>query len=128
MKVVQELVAYFDRRGRLSPAEIRRLLEHGYLAADAPPNVLDLVEPRGASYYFRVTGATDGPAWGTDVYTGDTSIAVAAVHMGLVKPDAQAIVKVTLVEPPSEFKGCARHGATTHDFGRYGSAYTLRAI
>ncbi|MDH4182093.1 MAG: LCCL domain-containing protein [Betaproteobacteria bacterium] len=128
MKVVQELVAYFDRRGRLKPAEIRRLLERGYLAAEAPPNMLDLVEPKGASYYFRVTGAVEGPAWGTDVYTGDTSIAVAAVHMGLVKPGVQAIVKATLVEPPPEFKGSARHGATTHDFGRYGSAYTLAAV
>ena len=30
--------------------------------------------------------------------------------------------------PPPEFKGSARHGATTHDFGRYGSAYTLAAV
>lgn len=128
MKVVQEMVAYFDRRGRLTPAEIRRLLERGYLAADAPPNMLDLAESKGATYYFRVTGAGEGPAWGTDVYTGDTSIAVAAVHMGLVKAGQEAIVKVTLVEPLPEFKGSARHGVTTHDFGRFGSAYTLAAV
>ena len=60
MKVVQELVAYFERKGRLTPTEIRRLLERGYLAADAPQNMLDLAEPRGATYYFRVTGTTTG--------------------------------------------------------------------
>lgn len=128
MKVVQELVAYFDRRGRLKPAEIRRLLDHGYLAADAPQNMLDLAEPKGATYYFRVTGAADGPAWGTDVYTGDTWIGVAAVHMGLVKPGDTAILRVSLVEPPAEFKGSPRHGVTSHDFGRFGSAYTLARV
>lgn len=128
MKVVQELVAYFDRRGRLRPAEIRRLLDRGYLAADAPQNILDLAEPADATYYFRVTGTTDGPAWGTDVYTGDSWIGVAAVHMGLVKPGASAILKLRLVPPPAAFKGSMRHGVASHDFGRYGSAYTLAAV
>lgn len=128
MKVVQELVAYFDRRGRLKPAEIRRLLERGYLASDAPQNMLDLSEPKDATYFFRVTGSTDGPVWGTDVYTGDSWLGVAAVHMGLVKPEQTAILKVRLVEPPAEFKGSPRHGVTSHDFGRFGSAYTLAAV
>ena len=39
MKVIQELVAYFERRGRLGPAAIHRLLEQGFLAADAPRHV-----------------------------------------------------------------------------------------
>jgi hypothetical protein len=128
MKVMQELVAYFDRRGRLRAAEIRRLLERGYLAADAPQTMLELAEPKGATYYFRVTGTTEGPAWGTDVYTGDTWLAVAAVHAGLVTPGQSAIIKVTLVEPLPQFVGSARHGVTTHDFGRFGSAYTLAAV
>ena len=42
MKVVQELVAYFDRRGQLSKKEVRQLLDKGYLAADAPPHMLEL--------------------------------------------------------------------------------------
>ena len=36
MKVVQELVAYFDRRGKLSRRQLRRLLEHSFVASDAP--------------------------------------------------------------------------------------------
>jgi hypothetical protein len=128
MKVIQELVAYFDRRGRLSKAQVRRLLEQGFLAADAPPNLVDLAQPVGATYYFRVTGGSEGPCWGTDVYTGDSSIAVAAVHAGVVKAGASAIVKVESVAPPPDFKGSARHGVTSHDFGRYGSAYRVAAI
>ena len=128
MKVVQELVAYFDRRGKLSSTQIRQLLDHGYLAADAPANMLDLAEPAGATYYFRVAGAIDGPLWGTDVYTGDSSLACAAVHAGLAKPGEATVVKVVSVVPPAQFQGSVRHGITSHDFGRYGSAYTLAAV
>ena len=128
MKVIQELVAYFDRKGRLPQRDIQRLLDQGYLAADAPTNFVELADPVGATYYFRVTGAAEGIAWGTDVYSGDSNLAVAAVHAGLVKPGDQAIVKVVSVTPPPQFSGSARHGVTTHDFGRYGSAFTMSAI
>ncbi len=128
MKVMQELVAYFDRRGDLSKAQLRKLLDQGFLAADAPPTMLDLCDPVGATYYFRVRGAVEGSLWGTDVYTGDSALTVAAVHAGLVKPDETAIVKVTVVAPPAQYQGSARRGVTSHDFGRYGSAYRLSAI
>ena len=55
-------------------------------------------------------------------------LAPAAVHAGLVKPGESAVVKVTVVAPPAQFQGCVRHGVTSHDFGRYGSAYRLSAI
>ena len=128
MKVVQELVAYFDRRGKLNAAQIRSLLDSGYLAADAPSNMLDLVEPVGATYYFRVTGKSEGPLWGTDVYTGDSALAVAAVHAGHVKVGDTTIVKVKVLPPPPTFAGSVRHGVTSHDFGRYGSAYSLAGV
>lgn len=127
MKVIQELVAYFDRKGALPQRDIRRLLVQGYLAADAPANFIELADPVGATYYFRVTGAAEGIAWGTDVYSGDSNLAVAAVHAGLVKPGDTAIVRVTSVAPPAQFTGSARHGVTTHDFGRYGSAFAMAA-
>lgn len=128
MKVIQELVAYFDRRGKLPQRDIRRLLDQGYLAADAPVNMVELAQPVGSTYYFRVTGQAEGMCWGTDVYTGDSMVAVAAVHAGLVKPGDSAIVKVVSVAPPVTFSGSARHGVTSHDFGRYGSAYRLYAL
>jgi hypothetical protein len=92
MKVVQELVAYFDRRGQLSKKEVRQLLDKGYLAADAPPHMLELG------------------------------------HAGLVKAGESAVVKVTVMAPLAQYQGCVRNGVTSHDFGRYGSAYRLSAI
>ncbi len=128
MKAVQELVAYFDRRGALSRRQLRKLLDQGFLASDAPPNMIDLCDQIGASYYFRVRGLDSGPLWGTDVYTGDSLLGVAVVHAGLVKMNDSAIVRVTVVAPPQQFQGSTRHGITSHDFGRYGTAYRLSAI
>lgn len=128
MKVIQELVAYFDRRGKLPQRDIRRLLDQGYLAADAPVSMVELAPALGSTWYFRVTGQAEGSCWGTDVYTGDSMLAVAAVHAGLVKPGDSAIVKVGSVAPPATFAGSVRHGVTSHDFGRYGSAYRLYAL
>jgi len=128
MKVVQELVAYFDRRGALSPRQLRKLLDQGFLAADAPPTMVDLCDPVGAAYYFRVTGAADGSVWGTDVYTGDSSLAAAAVHAGLVRPGKTRIVKVTAVAPLTQYQGSSRNGVVSHNFGRFGSAYRLSAV
>jgi len=128
MKVVQELVAYFDRRGRLTKAQIRRLLDQGLLAADAPLTMIDLCDPVGATYYFRVTGEAAGPLWGTDVYTGDSAVAVAAVHAGLVKAGDSSIVKVTVEHPLPRYAGSLQNGVTSHEFGPYGTAYRVSAV
>jgi hypothetical protein len=128
MKVVQELVSYFDRRGALAPKELRKLLDQGFLAAEAPQTLLELGDQVGSNFYFRVRGELQGQVWGTDIYTGDSALGVAAVHAGLVKPGETAIVKVSIVAPLTQYQGSIRHGVTTHDFGRYGSAYRLAAI
>jgi hypothetical protein len=128
MKVMQELVAYFDQRGKLTRKELRQLLDQGFLASDAPPTMIDLCDPVGATYYFRVTGEAAGQLWGTDVYTGDSALGVAAVHAGLVKVGEAAILKVAVVKPLPQYQGSTRNGVTSHDFGPYGTAYSLAAV
>ena len=97
-------------------------------AADAPATMMDLCDAVGATYYFRVRGTPEGSLWGTETYTGDSSLAAAAVHAGLVKAGDTAIVKVTVAAPLSQYQGSVRHGVTSHDFGRYGSAFRLSAV
>jgi LCCL domain len=128
MKVMQELVAYFDRKGALSKKQMKQLLDQGFLASDAPPAMIDLCGDIGAVYYFRVTGALEGQVWGTDVYTGDSMLAVASVHAGAVKVGEQGIIKVTVLKPPVKFHGCTRHGVISNDFGRYGMAYKVARV
>lgn len=128
MKVIQELVAHFDRQGKLSRKEIRALLDQGLLAAEAPQRIMDLCETPGTTYYFRLTGSTEGMVWGTDVYTGDSVLAAAAVHAGVVKDGESGIVKVTVMAPLTQYQGSIRHGVTTHDFGRFGTAYKIDKV
>jgi hypothetical protein len=128
MKVIQELVAYFERRGRLTQIEIRKLLDQGLLAGDAPQNMLNLCDPIGAIYYFRVTGQAAGSLWGTDIYTGDSALAVAAVHAGLVNVGETAVVKVIVEQPRTKYQGSVRNGVTSQEYGQYGTAYRLAAV
>jgi hypothetical protein len=125
MKVIQELVAHFERQNKLMPEEIKALLDQGLLASDAPARIQDLCDTPGTTYYFRVTGAIDGSVWGTDVYTGDSALGAAAVHAGAVKPGETAVVRVTVMPPPPQYHGSIRHGVTTHDFGHFAAAYRL---
>jgi hypothetical protein len=125
MKVIQELVAHFERQKKLSEPEIKALLDQGLLAADAPVRIQDLCDTPGTTYYFRVTGATDGSIWGTDVYTGDSVLAVAAVHAGALKPGETGVVRVTVMTPLAQYQGSIRNGVSSHDFGRFGAAYRV---
>ena len=125
MKVMQELVAYFDRKQQLTPRQLRQLLDQGFLASDAPPTMVDLCSPVGATYYFCVQGDTQGRLWGTDIYTGDSPLAAVAVHAGAVKAGESAIIKVTVVRPLKQYQGSARNGVTSNDFGRFGTAYKV---
>ena len=128
MKVIQELVAYFDRRGRLTPTQMSVLLEQGLLATDAPRNMVEHAVAVGTKFYFRVTGEKDGIAWGTDIYTGDSQIAVAAVHAGLLKDTETGVLRLTTVAPLPKFTGSLRNGVTTHDFENYGTAFRLERV
>jgi hypothetical protein len=128
MKVVQELIAYFDQGGKLSRRQLRRLLEQHSVATDAPTSMRGLCEKVGATYYFRVTGVTEGQLWGTDTYSGDSTIGAAAVHAGLLKPEETKLLRVTVVAPPEKFPGTVRNGVTSTEYGPYPHAWRLSAI
>ena len=128
MKVIHELVEHFDRRGRLDAEQMRRLIEQGLLAQDAPRTMAEHCGQVGRSWCFRVVGEVDGAVWGTDVYTGDSSVASAAVHAGFVEPGANAVLRVVVVEPPERFAGCLRHGVASRDYERYDAAFRFERI
>ena len=128
MKVIEELVAYFERRGRLTRTQVRKLLDQGLIAGEAPINMVNLCDPVGATYYFRLTGDAAGQVWGTDVYTGDSTLAAAAVHAGLVKIGETGVVRVTVEQPLTQYQGSDRNGVTSREFGHYGTAYRLARI
>jgi LCCL domain len=128
MKVVQELVAYFDRRGQLSRRQLRSLLDQNYVASDAPNNMHGLCDKVGAIYYFRITGMKEGQVWGTDTYTRDSCLGAAAVHAGLLKPEATAVLRVTVVAALESYLGTTRNEVITSDYGNFPHAWKLSVI
>jgi hypothetical protein len=128
MKVVQDLVTYFDRKGALSPRQLKQLLDKGQVASEAPGGMHGLCDVMGATYYFRVMGALEGQVWGTDVYTRDSALGVAAVHAGLVKPGQSAVLRVSVVPALESYVGSTRNGVTTSDYGSFPHAWALSRI
>jgi thiol-disulfide isomerase/thioredoxin len=81
--------------------------------------------PVGRSKTVMVTGSDKGPVWGTDTYTGDSRLEVAAVHAGLLQVGQRGEVVVTRTNPPDRFEGSVRNGVRSGSWGRYFSAYTI---
>jgi hypothetical protein len=128
MKVIQELIAYFDRRGKLTREQMDKLLKQGLLAADAPANMVALCNQVGQTFYLRVHGEGHGRVWGTDTYTGDSALGAAAVHAGAVALGETAVVKVTVVEPLSRYQGSTRNGVSSYSYGPFGTAYRVDPV
>ena len=128
MKVVQELVAHFDKRGKLGRRRLRKLLDQAMIASDPPSSMMGLCDTTGAIFYFRITGATEGQVWGTDTYTRDSSIGAAAVHAELLKPGKTDVVRLTVMLAQDAYPGTTRNGVTTSDYGVFPHAWRLSAI
>jgi hypothetical protein len=128
MKVIQELIGYFERKGKLTPEQINRLVQQGLLAADAPGNLVALCKEVGKTYYFRVHGEESGNVWGTDTYTGDSAFPAAAVHAGAVDLGETAVVKVTVVQPLTQYHGSFRNGISSQNYGPYRTAYRVEPV
>jgi hypothetical protein len=84
--------------------------------------------PAGMPGGAIVFGMGGGTVWGTDVYTTDSPLALAAVHAGVVQMGQTAVVKVTIMASPNNFVGSTRHGITTENYGIYPAAYSISRV
>jgi hypothetical protein len=50
------------------------------------------------------------------------------VHAGAVKTGETTLVRVTVMTPLARYQGSVRNGVTSHDFGRYGTAYRVERV
>ena len=67
-----------------------------------------------------------GGLWGTDVYTADSKICHAAIHMGAISP-AGGVVTVRLEPGRPAYRGSVRNNVSSSDYGSYGKSYTFLA-
>jgi len=93
--------------------------------AAGPVNMVQYQNEIGKTYSFRVTGNAGGSAWGTDVYTTDTTLATAVVHAGLLTSGQTGNVKVSIIPSPQVFVGSTRNGVSSAGYGQYPAAYRV---
>jgi hypothetical protein len=88
-----------------------------------PGTVFHLAANLGKVYAFRVTGAANGNVWGSGTYTSDSTIAMAAVHAGLVKVGQAGVVKVRILPGQPAYMGSSKNGVSTSDYGPWTGSY-----
>ncbi len=83
----------------------------------------------GQAFEFQVTGSMrGGTVWGTGIYTGDSPLAVAAVHAGVLRDGESGVVKVTMLDGDSRYLGSTRNGVSSNDYGPYPFGYRIDPV
>lgn len=98
------------------------------MVLDDPGNLVDFRGQEGQTYYFRVTGSTQGSLWGTDIYTDDSSLATVAVHAGVLMEGQVGVVKVTILAGQSSYRGTTRNGVTSVDYSDWNGSYRVEGV
>ena len=81
----------------------------------------------GKTYKFKCPpGGKESSAWGTDIYTADSSICNAAVHAGKITTERGGSVTIELRPGESSYKGTTRNGIRTNDYGAYGRSFVVK--
>ena len=81
----------------------------------------------GSTWKFKCPpNGKESSVWGTDIYTIDSSICNAAVHVGRFSSETGGSVTVELRDGESSYKGSARNGVTTKDYGPYGRSFAIK--
>lgn len=63
--------------------------------------------------------------WGTDIYTNDSSVCLAAAHAGVITLADGGTVEVTMLPGEESYEGTARNGVTTLDYGEWGNSFSV---
>ncbi len=70
-------------------------------------------------------GAFFGAVWGTDLYTDDSPICVAAVHAGAITTAAGGTVTIEIAPSQQSYLGTERNGIMSGNWGPYGGSYRV---
>lgn len=68
--------------------------------------------------------ANDGYVWGTDIYTSDSSVCLAAAHAGTIDLEVGGLLLVTMSEGLDEYVGSEANGITTDDYGTWSASFS----
>ena len=80
----------------------------------------------GTVLYITVTGAASGGStWGSNPYTFDSNLPVAAVHAGVLAVGETKVIKVTVVAGLTQFLGTSANGIMTTTYPASSAAIRL---
>jgi hypothetical protein len=101
--------------------------------AEVFPPINDLTGFRGdvgKTVRVQVTGSVDTTRglWGTEVYTDDSNLGVAAVHAGLLKPGQKGVAVVRILPGQSQYQGSTKNGLRSNSFRNYPGSYSFEGI
>ncbi|MEO7310751.1 MAG: LCCL domain-containing protein [Chitinophagaceae bacterium] len=77
------------------------------------------------SFYIPPGGPASGRLWGTDTYTDDSSIGLAAVHAGLISLQAGGTVTIEIREGLGAYVGSVRNGMSSNGYGGWGGSFVF---
>ena len=64
-------------------------------------------------------------AWGTNVYTDDSSVCTAAVHAGVISVRRGGRVTIEMVDGQQSYRASTRDGVTTRPYGPWGGSFIV---
>ncbi len=70
------------------------------------------------------TNSNSASIWGTDIYTDDSAICIAAIHAGVLTAEG-GVVKVIRLDGQSSYLGTERNGISTSNYGSWGASFSL---
>jgi len=86
-----------------------------------------LTYENGKTYKFKCpAGGKESTIWGTDVYTADSSVCTAAVHVGVIKFESGGTVTIELRPGQSSYQGTLRNSVRSSDYGAYVRSFVLK--
>jgi hypothetical protein len=132
---LRELQQRYTREGLLDEAlairaRVRQLRGDLLGVRPDPGNLTEFTAAdAGRTLLIEVLGRTDGSVWGTDEYTADSRLAMAAVHVGAVREGERGLVRVTILDGAERtYAGTVRNGVTTFDYANYPVAYRIERV
>jgi hypothetical protein len=88
-------------------------------------NAKSISEEVGKSFIIKCPASCNmGTVWGTDAYTTDSSLCMAAIHAGVIKAEG-GDVKVTIKAGMGEYKGSDRNGVKSGAWGSYNTSFIV---
>ena len=82
----------------------------------------------GASLALACPAGCDvrGPLWGTDVYTHDSAVCLAARHAGVIGEAGGSFV-ITMASGQGSYEASTRNGVTSARWGNWGTSFSVSA-